>query len=150
LTVTQQGTAITLPCSVPATLSATGQSGSTFTCLFPRTFTATRAHAFVATATADNVIILGGSQTSVTVTTALCSDSDEIVVPNLVDRLDPSANGDNKTVGQAKSMWTAAGFSASNLTTQPSSAASSLDTITQNRTAYTCDEDDQSIRIGAR
>ncbi len=149
LTVTQQGTPITLPCSVPATLAATGHSGNTFTCLFPRTLTQTQPFAFAATAAADNSIIVAGSQTAVTVTTATCSGSDR-VIPNLVDRLDPTPNGNNKTVGQAKSLWTSATFT-STPTTQPPGASNSLDAITQNRTAYTCtDDEDLSVRIGAQ
>ena len=109
LTVTQEGSPITLPCSVPTTLAETGQSGSTFTCLFPRTLSQTRAFPFAATAAADNSIIVAGSQAAVTVTTATCSGS-QVVIPNLVDTLDPTPNGNNKTVGQAKSTWTAAGF----------------------------------------
>jgi hypothetical protein len=149
LTVTQQGSAITLPCSVPTTLAGTGQSGNTFTCLFPRTFTQTQAFAFAANASADNSIVVTGSQTSVTVTTATCSGSDR-VIPNLVDRLDPTPNGDNKTVGQAKALWTAATFT-STPTTQPSGAPNSDDAITQNRTAYTCSGNaNLSVRIGAQ
>jgi hypothetical protein len=150
LTVTQQGTPITLPCSVPTQLAGTGQSGNTFTCLFPRTFDQTQAYPFVATATADNSIILAGSQTAVTVTTNTCTGS-QVVIPNLVDTLDPTPNGNNKTVGQAKSTWTAAGFNVSNLTTQPGSAGNSLDTITQNQVAYTCANNaNQSITIRAQ
>ena len=75
VSVTQAGTPISLPssCAVPATLAASGQPGDTFTCIFPRTFSATQAYALVATASATNAVIVSGQQGTVTVTTSTCS-----------------------------------------------------------------------------
>jgi hypothetical protein len=148
--VTQAGSTITLPCTVPTSLARSGQTGSAFTCIFSRTFTTTASFAFATTVSADNVVILPGNQPNVTVTTQTCS-SGQIVIPNLVDRLTatPPAGG-NKTIGQAKSTWTTVGFTATNLTTQPSSAPNTDDSITQNRTAYTCANPSQTVTIRAQ
>ena len=58
--------------------------------------------------------------------------------PNLVDTLSPSADGSNKTVLQAKTTWTTAGFLIANLSTNPAGAANSLSAVSQTQTAYTC------------
>jgi Flp pilus assembly protein TadG len=149
LTVTQQGSPVTIPCNIPSALAPTGEPGSTFVCLFSRTFSSTQAHAFVASATADNVVIVGGNQTSVTVTTATCA-SGRPLVPNLVDRLNPSPDGTNKNVGQAKALWTAAGFT-SVARTSPSSASNSQTAITQTQRAYTCaNNSNVNVTVGAQ
>ena len=114
VSVTQAGTPISLPssCVVPTTLAASGQPGDTFTCTFPRTFNATQSYALAATASATNAVTVSGQQQTVTVTTSAVStcSAGQKVVPNLVDTLDPSADGTNKTIGQAKAAWAAAGF----------------------------------------
>jgi len=149
LSVTQNGTQI-LPaeCPVPASLAAAGNSGDTFVCLFPRTFTTTGAFNMVATPSATNMIIAGG-QTSVTITTdqAACT-SGQAITPNLVDTLTPTADETNKTVGQSKAIYSAAGFTGA-VTTTPGSALDSWTSLTQNRTAYTCNSTSQSVTIGA-
>lgn len=149
--VTQAGSPISLPasCVVPSSLSASGLPGSTFTCVFPRTFSATQAFAFVAAASATNAIIVGGTQRNLTVTTATCSGG-KPVVPNLVDTLTPAADGSNKTVLQAKALWTAAGFTGA-ATTSPAGAANTLSAVTQNQLAYSCASNaNQTVLIGAQ
>lgn len=151
VSVTQQGAGITLPgsCVVPTTLAASGQSGDTFTCIFPRTFNATQAYALVATASATNAVIVGGQQPAVTATTATCSGSNA-VIPNLVDTLAPSADGTNKTVGQSRTTWQNAGFTGA-LTTTPAGGANGLTTFTQNnRVAYTCAATNSAVNVGAQ
>ena len=57
VSVTQAGTPISLPSScppIPATLAASGQPGDTYTCNFPRSFSATQAYALAATASAKD------------------------------------------------------------------------------------------------
>jgi Flp pilus assembly protein TadG len=151
VTVTQNGSSVTLPCTVPATLAASGQSGDSFGCIFPRTFNATQAYAMVASATATNSVIVSGQQPSVTVTTATACTVAKPVFPNLVDTLSPSADGSNKTVGQAKTTWTTAGFLVTNLTTNPAGAANSLSAVSQTQTAYTCANNvNASVTVGAQ
>jgi Flp pilus assembly protein TadG len=144
VTVTQQGSQISIPCTPPATLAP----GDAFVCIFPRTLTATQAYAFSATASATGSLLVGGTQRNVTVTTATCSASQR-VIPNLVDTLTPSADGSNKTVGQAKSTWTAAGLTSTPATTPPG-ATNGQSAITQNRLAYTCMNANTSVNIGAQ
>jgi TadE-like protein. len=146
VSVTQGGTAITLPCSVPTTLAASGQSGDSFLCTFPRTFNATQGYAMVATANATNAIIVSGQQPSVTVTTATPCTGSKLVVPNLVDTLTPSADGSSKTVLQAKNLWAAAGFTGA-LTTAPAGGANTLSVLNQSLTAYTCDNASSPVTI---
>ena len=151
VSVTQQGAGISLPgsCVVPTTLAASGQSGDTFTCIFPRTFNATQAYALVATASATNAVIVGGQQPAVTATTATCSGR-KAVIPNLVDTLTPSANGTNKTVGQARTTWTSAGFTGA-LTTTPAGGANGLTVLTENnQVAYTCANTSSAVNVGAQ
>ncbi len=147
--VTQQGAGV-LPasCPIPASLAASGQPGSVFSCVFPRTFNATQNYAFVGSASATNAIIVGGTQKSLTLTTATCSGG-QLPVPNLVDTLNPSADGSRKTVAQAKSTWLAAGFTGA-LTTNPAGASNSLSAITQNQLAYSCKAANSTIIVGAQ
>ena len=149
VSVTQNGTAITLPCTLPTTLAASGQSGSAFTCIFPRTFDQTQAYAFVTTATADNAVLVGGQQPNVTVTTATACTASKPVVPNLVNVLDPSADGSSKTVGQAKALWTAASFTGA-VSTTPAGAPNGATVVTQDQLAYTCaNNTNQTVAVGA-
>ena len=151
LTVTQNGSSISLPCTVPTSLAASGSSGDSFGCIFPRTFTATQAYALVASANATNSLVVSGQQPAVTVTTATACTAAKPVFPNLVDTLDPSANGTNKTILQAKSTWTGAGFSLGNLSTNPAGAANTLSAVTQDQTAYTCSNNtNASVTVGAQ
>jgi len=152
VSVTQGGSSISLPCSVPTTLAASGASGDSFACSFPRTFDDTKAYAMVATANATNAIIVSGQQPSVTVTTATDCSGGKLVIPNLVDTLRPSADGSNKTVLQARNLWAAAGFTGA-LTTSPAGAANDLSSVTQSlaATAYTCaNSASATVTIGAR
>ncbi len=141
VTVRQDGVPVPVPCSVPSTLAAGGQSGSTFSCLFPRTLDATQPYTFEATAGATNAVILGGTQRVVPVTTAICT-APELVIPNLVDRLSPTADGTTKTVAQATSLWGTAGF-----TGAVSASGSGTSVISQGRTAYTCADPAVGITI---
>jgi Flp pilus assembly protein TadG len=150
VSVTQAGSPISLPgsCVVPSSLAASGQAGDSFSCIFPRTFNATTAYAMVASASATNAIIVGGQQPAVTVTTATCV-AGKLVVPNLVDTLNPTADGSNKTVGQAKVIWPIAGFTGA-LTTAPAGAANGLSVINQGVTAYTCQNTNTAVTVGAQ
>src|SRR5204863_4800249 len=131
------GSPISLPasCPIPTTLAASGQSGDTFTCVFPRTLTANQTYAMAATATATNAVTVSGQQPSVNVTVATCSGGKK-VVPNLVDTLNPSADGTNKTVLQARTAWQVDFTGA--FTTSPAAAANSLTVVQQGITAYSC------------
>lgn len=150
VSVTQQGSGISLPCSVPATLAASGQSGSTFGCLFPRAFSATQAYAFAATASATNAIIVGGTQPAVTVTTATACTASKPVIPNLVNVLDPTADGSSKTVGQARTLWTDAGLNGA-VSTSPAGAANGQTVLSQSEIAYTCANNaNAAVTVGAQ
>jgi hypothetical protein len=149
ISITENGAAITLPCTLPTTLAESGQSGSTFVCIFPRTFDQTRAYAFVTTAAADNAVLVGGQQPNVTVTTATACTASKPVIPNLVNVLDPSADGSSKTVSQATALWSAAGFTGA-VSTTPAGAAGSATVVTQNQLAYTCANNvNQAVTVGA-
>ena len=150
VTVTQNGSSVSLPCTVPATLAASGQSGSSFGCIFPRTFNATQAYAMVASASATNAQIVSGQQPAVTVTTATACTALTPVFPNLVDTLSPSADGSNKTVLQAKTTWTAAGLT-NPVATNPAGAANSMSAVSQTQTAYTCATNvNNPVTVGAQ
>ena len=137
VSVTRAGTAISLAsCTVPASLAASGQAGNTFTCTIPASFTTTSAFAFVASASATNSQTVSGQQPSVTITTAACTGG-KTVVPNLVDMLNPTADGSAKAVTQAQAVWTAAGFTGA-LTTNPAGALGTATVTSQSQTAYTC------------
>jgi hypothetical protein len=133
-------------------LAATGQSGDTFSCIFPRTFNATQTYALVATASATNAVIVAGQDPAVNATTATCANN-KYVVPNLVDTLAPTADGTNKTVLQARTTWqnvlTGTAFSGT-FTTVPAGAANTLHTFTQNQTAYTCMSANTTVTVGAQ
>ena len=76
-----------------------------------------------------------------------------MVIPNLVDTLDPTPNGNNKTVGQAKSTVDCLPAFTGTPTSRPTVGAppNSDDAITQNRTAYTCANNaNQAITIRAQ
>jgi hypothetical protein len=102
----------------------------------------------VASASATNALIVGGQQPAVTVTTATCVGG-KLVVPNLVDTLNPTADGSNKTVGQAKVIWLAAGFTGA-LTTAPAGATNGLSVINQSVTAYGCQNANTAVTVGAQ
>lgn len=149
VSVTRNGVAVNLPCAVPASLAASGQSGSAFACTIPQAFAANGLATFVATANATNAIIVAGQQPSVAVTTAASCTGNNRVVPNLVDTLTPTADGTNKTVLQARTLWTAAGFSTA-VTTNPAGAANTLNAFTQNVTAYTCANRNSGVTVVAQ
>ena len=71
-------------------------------------------------------------------------------MPNLVDTLSPSADGSNKTVLESRGLWAAVGFNAGNFATSPAGAANTLDSFTQNQTAYTCLRNNQSVTVVAQ
>ena len=148
LVITREGSAIGLPssCTVPSSLAAGGSPGDSFTCILPSTLSSTKSYAFHASATATNAQY-GSGDPNVTITTKTCSGGD-LVVPNLVDALSPP-DGSRKTVGQARSLWSAAGFTGS-LTTVPSSAGSSTSVLTQSLDAYTCEAPDTSVQVDTR
>ena len=152
VSVTQAGTPISLPssCVVPTTLAASGQPGDTFTCTFPRTFNATQSYALAATASATNAVTVSGQQQTVTVTTSAVStcSAGQKVVPNLVDTLDPSADGTNKTIGDAKAAWAAAGFTGA-FNSIPAGVTNSHHVLTQDRTAYTCRNTTSDVTVSA-
>ncbi len=144
--VTQGGSNV-LPasCNVPATLGASGDPDDTFTCTFPRTVATNQT--FVANVSATNSIVAGGDP-NVTISTGTCNPGKK-VVPNLVDTLTPTPDGSNKTVGQAKAMWPAAGFSGT-VTTNPVGAPNTDMSITQNQVAYSCQNTNTNVTIGAQ
>lgn len=145
VSVTQQGNPISIPCTVPSALPP----GGSFVCIFPRTLTATQAYQFSATASATGSVLVGGTQRNVAVTTALCPGT-RPVIPNLVNTLTPSADGSSKTVGQAKTTWTAAGFTNA-ASTNPAGASNAQTAITQTQTAYTCaNNTNANVTIGAQ
>ena len=82
-------------------------------------------------------------------TTATPCAGSKLVVPNLVDTLRPAADGSKKTVLQAKSLWTAAGFTGA-LTTDPAGAADTQSILRQSLTAYTCANANSTVTIGAQ
>ena len=149
VTVTRAGTPISLAsCQVPVptSLAATGQPGDTWTCTLPQSFTATGPFAFAASASATNAQFVSGQQPSVTITTATCGSGK--VVPNLVDTLYPTADGSAKTVSQAQSVWTAAGFTGA-LTTNPSGAAGTTTVSQQSQPAYACKAASSAVTVTA-
>jgi len=148
--VTQNGASV-LPaqCPVPTSLAAAGQSGDSFVCIFPRTFTGTQAYTMAATANATNAIIVAGTQKSLTATTTNGCNGGRKVVPNLVDTLTPSANETFKTVGQSRATWTSAGFTGT-VTTNPAGATNAYTTLTQSVLAYTCQQPSSTVTIGAQ
>ena len=151
LEVTEDGTPISLPgrCVVPTMLEAKNQPGSTFGCIFPRTFTTTDDFDFVATADADNAIIVPGEHPAVTITTATCPAS-TIVIPNLVDTLTPSPDLSNKTVGDAEATWLAAGFTGQFLTLPPGQPPSTtVESQATARTAYACADPASLVTVSA-
>lgn len=147
--VTQDGAALSFPaeCQVPASLAAGGSPGDRFTCILPSSLNDSRTYRFVATATARNAKYSGGDPT-VEITTETCTDP-ERVVPNLVDTLSPSPDGSRKNVGQARTMWQGAGFVGS-FSTVPASAPSGTPVLTQDVTAYTCENTDQDVQAATR
>jgi Flp pilus assembly protein TadG len=149
VTVTRNGVVVSLPCTVPASLAASGQSGSSFSCTLPQTFTANGLATFVATASATNAVIVAGQQPSVAVTAASSCNGNNRVVPNLVDTLTPTADGTNKTILQARTLWTAAAFTTT-VATNPAGAANTLTAFTQNVTAYTCANRNSGVTVVAQ
>jgi hypothetical protein len=148
--VTQAGSPISLPAScpaIPSTLAATGQSGNSYTCVFPRTFTANQVYAMVATSTATNAVTVSGQQPSVNVTVATCSGGKK-VVPNLVDTLNPTPDASNKTVLQARTAWQV-GFTGT-FTTNPAGAGNTLSVIQQGLTAYSCQDATATVTVSAQ
>ena len=147
--VSRSGSAISLPasCTIPASLAAAGQGMDTFTCTIPQTFTTTTATPFVASASATNALIVSGQQPSVSITTATCSVGN-LVVPNLVDVLSPSANGSPKTVSVSQPLWTAAGFTGA-FTTNPAGAAGTTTISAQTQPAYSCQPAGSSVAVNA-
>jgi Flp pilus assembly protein TadG len=147
VSVTKAGSPISLAsCTVPPSLATTGQPGDTFTCLIPQSFTTTGAFAFAATASATNAQLLGGQQTSLTITTAPCSSGK--VVPNLVDTLTPAANGIDKTVTQAQALWSSAGFTGPFMTSPTGALGTTLVTA-ESVTPYTCLAPTTGVTVGA-
>jgi hypothetical protein len=148
LSVTRDGSSVALPssCAVPSNLAAAGSPGDSFICILPSTMTSTRSYDFVANASATNARYGNGDRT-VTITTKTCSGGD-LVIPNLVDRLSPP-DGSRKSVSQARSLWTAAGFTGA-FTTSPSNAGNSTPVLTQSVDAYTCRAPSQSVRVDTR
>jgi hypothetical protein len=132
---------------VPPSLAAAGKSGDTFGCLIPQTFTTAATTAFAASASATNALIVSGQQPSVSVTTATCSGGQK-VVPNLVDTLTPTADRSAKTVSQAQSVWTAAGFTGS-LSTNPAGAPGTDIVTAQSQTPYTCQNPTSAVGVAA-
>ena len=82
-----------------------------------------------------------------TLTTATCNGGKK-VVPNLVDTLTPTPDGTNKTVGQAKTAWTSAGFTTT-ATTNPAGGANTLTVTDQSQTAYTCQSANANVVVTA-
>lgn len=150
VTVKLQGSTIALPaaCVVPSSLAASGQPGSTFSCIFPLTFTATQSYTITASASATNALIVSGQQPTVTLSTSACTGNKK-VVPNLVDTLTPSADSTSKTVGQARTAWTAAGLTGA-VTTNPAGQLDAATSITQDQTAYSCANANTNVTVGAQ
>ena len=150
VTVKEQGSTIALPaaCVVPSSLAAAGQPGSTFSCIFPLTFTATQIYTITATASATNALIVSGQQQTVALTTSSCSGG-KLVVPNLVDTLAPNPDSTSKTVGQARTAWTSAGFTGT-FTTSPAGQLDTATSITQDQTAYSCANANTNVTVGAQ
>jgi TadE-like protein len=148
LVVTREGSSISLPseCPVPTSLAASGSPGDSFTCILPSTLSATRDYDFHAIATATNATY-GSGDPNVTISTKTCTNG-ALVVPNLVDALTPP-DGSRKTLGQARSLWSAAGFTGS-FTTVPSNAPSGTRVLTQSVDAYTCQATGKSVQVDTR
>ena len=83
--------------------------GDTFTCTFPRTFNATQSYAR-RERVRDQLRHCQRAATRRSPSQRATCNAGKKVVPNLVDTLIPSADGTNKTVGDAKATWPAAGF----------------------------------------
>jgi hypothetical protein len=149
LVITQDGSAISIPadCKVPTSLAAGGSPGDRFTCILPHTFSDTRTFSFRATATARNAQYLGGDPT-VAITTETCTNP-MLVVPNLVDTLAPAADGSQKNVDQARSLWQGSGF-AGPFSTVPGNAQGRASVLSQTVTAYTCADTNQGIQAATR
>ncbi len=147
--VTQDGAALAFPadCQVPTSLAPGGSPGDRFTCILPSNLNDSRTYRFVATATARNAKYSGGDPT-VEITTETCTDPKR-VVPNLVDTLSPSADGSRKSVGQARALWQSAGFVGS-FSTVPSTAPAGTPVLTQDVTAYTCEDTVQNVQAATR
>ena len=149
LSVTQDGAVIPLPasCPVPSSLAASGSAGDDFTCIIARPLDGTTTYRFAAVATATNALNGGGDPT-VEIRTRAC-DASQQVVPNLVDTLLPGPDGSRKTIGQARALWQAAGFSGP-FSTVPSAAQNSAPVLTQDVDAYTCENPGQGVQVDAR
>jgi len=118
--------------SIPGALGAHGGSGTSYTCVFPKSFATTGTFDFLAVTSAANAVVTGSP--SFRVTTADCAATSR-VVPNLVDTLVPTADRTNKTVSQAQSSWTGAGLTGT-LTANPNVATNYV--LRQTERAYTC------------
>ena len=151
LEITEDGDPISLAgsCTIPNTLGAAGSPTDNYTCIVPQSLDRTTTYDYRAVATARNAQIIGGDPT-VEIRTRTCSGS-QLVVPNLVDRLNPllPPDGSRKTVGQARALWQDAGFSGPFRTT-PSSAGNGDDVLTQDVDAYGCEDADQGVRVDTR
>jgi hypothetical protein len=150
LGLTRNGSSVSLAScgTLPTSLADSGTTGDTFTCILPISFSATGVNNFAGTATATNSMLVGGTQPTVTVSLASCSTGQR-VIPDLVDTLNPTADGTTQTVSQSKNAWQNAGFNNSNYATTPAGASGSAKVTTQDKTAYTCQSASGNVTVTA-
>jgi Flp pilus assembly protein TadG len=150
LTLTENGSPIAIPCTIPSALDAAGGPNAAFGCLMPAAALTTGAHAFSFAATADNSITVGGQQ-AVQISVAACGGSpNNRPVPNLVDVLSPTPDGTRNTVAQAQALWgpVVSGFTGA-LSTNPPAAPGTNGVISQSVTAFSCQNSTSGITVTA-
>jgi hypothetical protein len=111
--------------------------GETYVCFYPRTFSQSGTHPNTLTVHSKET---GDDRDSASVRVQTCQGS-ERVVPNLVE--DPS--GDARSVAEARTLWTGAGFTGG---FSPATGADSRDVTSQNRDPYDCESATTSVTVG--
>ena len=150
VSVTQAGTPISLPAPARSRpRSPRAARPATPSLHLPAHVHATQAYEMVATADATNAVIVGGQQPSVTVTTNTLQRRQEGRARTSSTPWTPSADGTNKTVGQAKAAWTGRRLHRRGHET-PAGAANSYTSITQNVHRLHVSEREPTITVGAQ
>jgi hypothetical protein len=151
LTLTQNGSPIdvTLFCTVPTSLDPVGGANDSFGCLLPAAALAQATHTFALSATADNSTTVSGQQNVQIAVTPGCTGNNR-PVPNLVDVLSPTPDGNRNTVADAQALWgpVVSGFNGL-LTTSPPIVPVSNEVISQNLNAYSCANLNSGITVTA-
>jgi hypothetical protein len=150
ITLTQNGNPVTIPCTVPGSLDAAGGANPAYGCLMPAASLATATHIFAFAATADNSITTSGQQSVQIIVTGCTGNPNNRPVPNLVDVLSPAPDGTRNTVSQAQALWgpVVSGFNGP-FATNPGAAPGTNGVISQNLTAYTCQNSSNGITVTA-